>query len=129
LNSESECKSGRCQSGLCAYIVAVIGAFLIVAGLVWIMRSYTRPEPLGVDRAAFRRKSLAELRAANTEALTSYGWQDQTRGVVRLPIVEAMKLVEHEWHNAAAARSNLIARVEKATAPLPKAPEKPSQFE
>ncbi len=129
MNAESECKSGPCKSGLCAYIVAVIGAFLIMAGLVWMMRSYTRPEPLGEDRAALRRKSLAELRAANTEALTSYGWQDQTRGVVRLPIAEAMKLVERQWQNPAAARSNLIARVEKATAPLPKVPEKPSQFE
>ena len=124
MNSEPQCKSGPC-----AYIAAVIGAFLIVAGLVWIMHSYTRPEPLGEDRAAFRRKNLAEIRAANAEALSSFGWQDQTRGVVRLPISEAMKLVEHDWQNPAAARSNLIARVEKATAPLPKAPEKPSQFE
>ena len=124
-----ECNSGPCKSGRCAYIIAVIGAFLIVAGLVWVMRSYTRPEPLGEDRAALRRKSLAEIRAANAEALSSYGWQDQTRGVVRLPIAEAMRLVEHEWQNPAAARSNLVARVEKAMAPLPKAPEKPSQFE
>ncbi len=129
MNSESECKPGACKSALCPYIIAVIGAFLIVAGLVWVMRSYTRPEPLGEDRAALRRKSLAEIRAANVEALTSYGWQDQTRGVVRLPIAEAMKLVEREWQNPATARSNLIARVEKAMAPLPKAPEKPSQFE
>ncbi len=93
------------------------------------MRSYTHPEPLGEDRAAFRRKNLAEIRAANAEALTSYGWQDQTRGVVRLPIAEAMKMVEQAWQKPDAARSNLIARVEKATAPLPKAPEKPSQFE
>ncbi len=102
---------------------------MIVAALVWVMRTYTRTEPLGEDRAAVRRKNLAELRAANAEALSSYGWQDQTRGVVRLPIAEAMKLVENAWQNPAAARSNLNARVEKATAPLPKAPEKPSQFE
>ena len=63
------------------------------------MRSYTRPEPLGEDRAAFRRKNLAEIRAANADALTSYGWQDQTRGVVRLPIDQAMKLVEQQWQN------------------------------
>jgi hypothetical protein len=41
-----------------------------------------------------------------------------------------MMLVEREWaQNPAAARSNLIARVEKATAAPPKAPEKPSPFE
>ena len=119
----------KCKSCPCAYSIAVIGAFLIVAALVWIMRVYTRPAPLGEDRAAFRKKTLMELRAANEEILTSYGWQDQTRGIVRLPVAEAMKLVEREWQNPDAARSNLTARAEKATAPLPKAPEKPSPFE
>lgn len=93
------------------------------------MRVYTRTAPLGEERADFRRKNLAEIRAANAEALTSYGWQDQTRGIVRLPIAEAMKMVETAWQNPSAARSNLNARAEKATAPLPKAPEKPSIFE
>jgi hypothetical protein len=54
---------------------------------------------------------------------------DQGKGLVRLPIVEAMKLVERKWQNPAEARKDLIARVEKATALPPKAPEKPSAFE
>jgi hypothetical protein len=37
-----------------------------------------------------------------------------------------MEITLQEWQNPQAARSNLMARVEKATA---KAPEKPSQFE
>jgi hypothetical protein len=41
-----------------------------------------------------------------------------------------MKWVEQQWgQNPAAARSNLISRVEKANAPPPRQPEKPSQFE
>jgi len=48
---------------------------------------------------------------------------------VRLPIAEAKKLALRDWQNPAAARSNLIARVEKATAAPPKAPEKPNPFE
>ena len=48
---------------------------------------------------------------------------------MRLPIAEAMKLALREWQNPAAARSNLIARVEKATAAPPTAPAKPSPFE
>lgn len=113
----------------CAYSVAVIGAFLIVAALVWVMRVYTRPAPLGEERAEFRAKTLRELRAANDEILKSYGWQDQARGIVHMPIAEAMKQVQREWRNPTAARTNLSARAEKATAPLPKVPEKPSQFE
>lgn len=113
-----------------AYALAVLGSFLIVAALVWAMQRYTQPPPLGEDRAAARAKALAELRAAEADALEHAGWVDQTKGVVRLPIADAVKLVERDWgQNPAAARSNLIARVEKATAVPPKAPEKPSQFE
>lgn len=111
-------------------VIAVLGSFLIVAGLVWAMKHYTQPAPLGEDRAAVRAKALAELRAAETEALTTTGWVDPTKGIVRLRIEDAMKWVEQEWsRDPAAARSNLISRVEKATALPPKVPEKPSQFE
>ncbi len=112
-----------------AWVAGIAGTFLIVAGLVWAMRHYTRPAPLGEDRAAIRAKALAELQAENTAVLHTVGWVDPAKGVVRLPIEEAMNLVEREWRNPAAGRSNLIARVEKATAAPPKAPEKPSEFE
>src|SRR5260221_11280939 len=113
-----------------AYLVVVLGAFLIVAGLVWAMRHYTQPGPLGEDRAAVRAKTLMELRAAETEALNTTGWVDPAKGLVRLRIEDAMRWVESEWgKNPGAARSNLMTRVDKATALPPKQPEKPSQFE
>ena len=110
--------------------VGVLGAFLIVWILVSVMIRFTKPEPLGQARALERAKALSELRAAETEALTHPAWLDQGKGIVRLRIEDAMTLVERDWgRNPAAGRSNLIARVEKATAVPPKAPEKPSQFE
>jgi hypothetical protein len=118
----------RQRTGL-AYLAAILGSFLIVAALVWAMQHYTQPPPLGEDRVAARKKALAELRAAEASELETYGWVDQGNGVVRLPIAEAMKLALREWQNPAAARSNLIARVEKATAVPPPAPAKPSPFE
>jgi hypothetical protein len=117
------------RSGL-AYALGILGAFLILAALAWAIHHYTQPPPLGEDRAAVRAKALAELRAAETEALQNPAWIDQTKGIVRLPIADAVNIVEREWgRNPASARSNLIARVEKATAAPPKAPEKPSPFE
>jgi hypothetical protein len=118
----------RERTGL-AYVVAVLGALLIVAALVWAMQRYTQPPPLGEDRAAVRKKALTELRAVEASELTTYGWVDQPKGVVRLPITEAMQLTLRDWQNPSAARSNLIARVEKATAVPPAAPAKPSAFE
>jgi len=111
------------------YVLAALGAFLIVGGLVWVMQRYSQPAALGEDRMAVRSKGLAELRASENEALNTPGWIDQGKGVVRLPITNAMALFLHEWQAPAAARSNLITRVEKATAAPPKAPQKPSEFE
>jgi hypothetical protein len=118
----------RERTGL-AYLAGILGSLLIVAALVWAMQRYTQPPPLGEDRIAVRKKALADLRATEASELESYGWVDQTKGVVRLPINEAMKLALREWQNPAAARSNLVARVEKATAVPPAAPAKPSPFE
>jgi hypothetical protein len=109
--------------------VAVVLVCLIFAALVWKMRQYTTPPPLGAERAAERAKALAELRAAEADALNNVGWVDPGKGIVRLPIAEAMKIAERKWRNPAEARKDLIARVEKATALPPKPPEKPSAFE
>ena len=108
---------------------AVVIVCLIFAGLVSKMREYTTPPPLNAVRAAERAKALADLRAEEATALNHVGWVDQAKGVVRLPIAEAIKLAETKWQNPAQARADLIARVEKATALPPTAPEKPSQFE
>src|SRR5271169_1609517 len=109
MNSDSQ----RNGSGL-AYAVGILGSFLIVAALAWAIHRYTQPPPLGEDRAAVRAKALAELRAAEAEALENPGWMDQTKGIVRLPIADAMSMVEREWgQNPSAARSNLVDRVEK----------------
>jgi hypothetical protein len=125
MNSESQSNG----AGL-AYALGILGSFLIVAALAWAIHHYTQPPPLGEDRAAVRSKALAEMRAADTEALETPGWIDPTKGIVRIPIADAMTMVEHEWsQDPSAARSNLTARVEKATAAPPKAPETPSKFE
>jgi hypothetical protein len=120
----------KSQRGSAVYLVGITGALLIVAGLVWSMIHYTRPGPLGEDRAAVRAKALAELHAAEAQAANTVGWVDAGKGIVRLRVEDAVKMVEREWgRDPAAARSNLIARVEKATAAPPKAPQKPSEFE
>ena len=127
MNSESnnccECKTKW------AYCAALVGAFLIVGALVLAMRHYTRTEPLNANRATERAAALKELRASEAEALNAAAWIDQSKGLVRLPIAEAMKLAEREWQNPAAARANLIAREEKATFVPPPPPPKPSAFE
>ena len=112
-----KCKAG-CNAR-CGYVVAVLGAFLIVAWLVWFMHASTQPPPLGEDRAAFRRKTLEEVRNADADVLNNpnYVWQDQSKGIIRLPLKDAMDLSLRLWQNPAAARSDMLARVKKAFPP------------
>ena len=115
-----------------AVVIAAAGTFLIIAALVYIMRIYTQPAPLGQARIEERKKALAEVHAVNTDALNNYAWLDQAKGQLRLPITNAMELTIREYQNPAAARSNLAARADKVFAPpppAPKAPEKPNQYE
>jgi hypothetical protein len=104
-------------------------ALLIVAVLVWAMRHYTTPPALTAEQAALRVQNLAELRAAVTEAQESYAWIDEGKGIVRLPVERAMNLTAAAWRNPAAARADLIDRVETATFVPPPPPEEPGEFE
>lgn len=100
-----------------AYFVGVLGSFLIVAGLVFIMYIYTRPAPIDQARAAERRQNLADAQATARDLLENYRWADQGKGIVRVPIQRGMELVVQEWQNPAQARSNLLARIERMAAP------------
>ena|SRR5437867_6118013 len=112
-----------------ASFIGILGAFLVVAVLVYAMKYYTRPAPLNQARIEERKKALEEIRAENEKALNHYEVLDAGKGIVRLKIDRAMELTVDEYKNPEAARTNLIARAEKASAPPPKPPEQPSKFE
>jgi hypothetical protein len=122
-------ESCRCCGVRLSYAIAVLGALLIVGGLVWAMKFYTTPPSLVAERAALRTKNLAELRGAEAQAMNTYGWVDQPKGIVRLTVDRAVELTVAAWQNPAAARKDLLEREAKATYVPPKAPEKPSAFE
>jgi hypothetical protein len=102
-----------------AYFIGILGALLIIGALSWAMYNYMQPEPLGKNRAEERAKALAEVRAYDNDQLSNVGWVDQTKGLVRLRIKDAMSMVERDWQNPGAARSNLMGRVAKANPPPP----------
>jgi len=109
--------------------VGVLGAFLIVGFLVFVMQQYLPEAPVNKARIEERKKALAELRADNERALNNEEILDKGKGLIRLRMDRAMELTVEEYKNPAAARSSLIARAEKASAPPPKPPEVPSKFE
>ena len=105
-------------------LVSVIFAMLAV-GLKLSLHTLA----IDADRAAERSKALAEIRATEEKSLSTTAWIDQSHGTVRMPIDTAIQLAAQQWRNPAAARAELTARQEKASAELPKAPEQPSAFE
>jgi hypothetical protein len=126
INERANTDNGVGMTRFTVYAVAIFGTFLIMAALVWWTYRYTRPPPLGADRIQERYKYLSEQREADAKALNEYAWQDKDKEIVRLPIQRALEIAAQESRDPAAARSNLVARVEKAAAP---APEKPNIYE
>jgi hypothetical protein len=106
--------------------LTVAGVFAVLA--VLLVFSLKAP-PIDAERAAQRRAALAEIRAAEAKALTGAVVIDAQKGIVRLPIDRAMELTAQAWKNPAAARADLISRVEKATAAPPPAAAQTSAFE
>lgn len=126
---DTRCRCCSDAAKVAAWTAALLGTFLLMAWLVHLMRLHTAPPPVDRARAAERARARADIEATGTEILNSFGKGDEAKGVYRIPIEQAMKAVVAEYRNPAAARSNLISRVEKATAAPPKAPEKPSIYE
>ncbi len=86
-------------------IVVILAA--VLCG--WLINRYYRPAPEFNNRgtanpadfdeatrwkftAEGRAKALAELHQKEAVEATTYGWVDQSKGIVRLPIDQAMKL-------------------------------------
>ncbi|MGC8829629.1 MAG: hypothetical protein ACP5K7_08240 [Verrucomicrobiia bacterium] len=102
--------------------LALMATFLILAAIISIF-AYIRSDviyekPINSERVQERLKAQAEVEAATKTLMDSYGWQDRTRTVVRLPISLAMEIVARAYQNPLAARSNFIKRLEWSTRPL-----------
>ena len=117
------------RGGAGFYMVVLVGAFLIMFYMVGSMMDSHPAPPIDETRAAERRKRLESLREAEAKAMTNFAWQNQEKGIVRLTVGRAMELTVAEAADPALARSNLLARLAKATFVAPAAPEKPSEYE
>lgn len=77
---------------------AVIGGFTIFALILLVAYLPQKPAPLpeGSKTPEERLAALAELRAKEKTGATSYGWVDQSKGIVRLPLDRAVELTVQE---------------------------------
>ncbi|MCP5519012.1 MAG: hypothetical protein H7A45_17350 [Verrucomicrobiales bacterium] len=104
-----------------AWFIGVAGALLVVGGLAWLMVARTTPPGIDQERATLRRQTRAELQGADQQALTSAALINAEKGLYRIPIQDAMRLMQVKWEDPAAGRADLLARLEAATAKPPPA--------
>jgi hypothetical protein len=88
--------------------VVLLLAFFGLLVLVVIGAS-PRGDSYEEKRAKVRAEKLQAVRDETTKALTTYAWVDKNKGVVRIPINEAMKLTVAELAQKAPAPANPIA--------------------
>jgi hypothetical protein len=83
-------------------MLAVIGGFAIFLLILLVAYLPKKPAPLadGVRTPEERKAALAELRAKEQNATTTFGWVDQAKGQVRLPISAAVELTIKELNAA-----------------------------
>ncbi len=89
----SHSETPRSSTGIMLLIGVLILLLAAVIGGLWLNRSSSATETEDADRAAVRTKNLAELQASDSNALTTYGWNDQAKGIVHIPVTKAMELV------------------------------------
>lgn len=85
------------KSGFFVTAAAVLGGFLIFVLIITIAYLPSRPEAItqGTKTPKERADMLREMRAKEVAA-NSYGWVDQSKGIVRVPIERAMQLTIDE---------------------------------
>ena len=103
---------------LTVYGIVIAACFLLMFYVVRGMYIKNNPGRVNSARAAERVKARNELREKTTTALLQGGMIDTNKGIVRLPIARAMQLTVEAYQNPEAARSNLVARAQKAAEPV-----------
>lgn len=95
--------------------MVLLFAFFGLLALVVIGAS-PRGDTYEQKRAKVRAEKLQAVRDEASKALTTYGWANKSKGVVRIPIEEAMKLTVAELSQKKPVAANPIATPE-ANAP------------
>lgn len=80
------------EGGLGVWVLAFAGGILLFAILLVAVYLPFRGEPTDTARATVRKAFLAEVNTAYAKETSSYGWVDQAKGTVRLPLARAKEV-------------------------------------
>ena len=104
-------------------LFTIVFLFAVFAAFLLVIRYFYTPSPAGAFNATpdnmskdlewranaeARRGALAEQRKKEAELVSGYGWVDQQKGVVRLPIDRAMDLTVQQYSGKQSRQSGEI---------------------
>ena len=96
--------------------VVLLFAFFGLLALV-VLRASPRGNTFEEKRAKVRTEKLEAAQKQTFAALTTYAWVDKNKGVVRIPVSDAMKLTVAELADKKPTAANPIATPEPVAAP------------
>jgi hypothetical protein len=104
--------------------VVMILLFLGLVGLLVVQREHV--QTYDEARKEQRLKNLADLNAENEKILTQYHWVDKAKGIVGIPIDQAMNLVLTELQSVRPHAAGPITNPLPAASPSPSASPTPA---
>ena len=115
---------------LFATVIAALGAFLMVGGLIWLTVRVTRPPAVGAGRAQERKAALTQIRQDEAQVLNHNAPLGSAPGFARITVSNAMALTLRDYQqDSKQARAELVARADKAGTPPPTAAPPPNPYE
>lgn len=84
--------------------VGIVGTILLIFCILALQAAYYNLDAAEAQRKIFSQPpvELMELRAGQQHNLTTYGWVDRDKGIVRIPIDRAIELTVQELASGAA---------------------------
>jgi hypothetical protein len=78
----------------------ILGTFLLFLLIVFVAYIPYRPRPVDAQLIQDRKAKLSDYRMKVDKEINSYGWVNQPKGVVRIPVSEAMKITVSKYETA-----------------------------
>ena len=109
--------------------LGVAGSLVIIMAVLGIAYKVSRPaQTVDADIVAQRKKTLADVQAAQTDLYNNSSWVNQQKGIARIPVAEAMKIEAAKLDAATRGEPEPPARLTLAASPAgftPPAPPPP----
>ena len=78
----------------------ILGTFLLFLLIVFVAYLPYRPRPVDTQQIEDRKAKLSDYRAKVDKEIDSYGWVNQPKSVVRIPVSEAMKITVRKYETS-----------------------------